>query len=81
MAFLQGEPSRVSVTVIDHLKAIVIEPDMIISLVHRYPKFALEINSFIQARKKAVRNARGAEQLTSEGAEKQTKLGKLGARG
>lgn len=60
-ALLQGETSHVSVTVIDDLKAIAIEPDSIINILDEYPKFAMEINSFIKIRKQAVKNARKVE--------------------
>ncbi|MBV6623565.1 MAG: mechanosensitive ion channel [Rivularia sp. (in: Bacteria)] len=59
-ALLQGEPSQVSVTVIDDLKAIAIEPDSIVGLLEKYPKLAMEINSFIITRKQAVDNAKTA---------------------
>ena len=60
-ALLQREVSQVSVTVIDDLKAIAIEPDSVIHIVQEYPKFAMEINSFIQTRKQAIHNAKGVE--------------------
>ncbi|MDJ0615431.1 MAG: mechanosensitive ion channel family protein [Calothrix sp. MO_192.B10] len=66
-ALLQGEVSQVSVTVIDDLKAIAIEPDSIINILDQYPKFATEINSFIQTRKQAVDNAKEVEQSLGEG--------------
>ncbi len=58
-ALLQGEVSRVSVTVIDDLKAIAIEPETMIKIVDRYPKFAVEMNSLIRTRKQAIKNAQG----------------------
>ena len=65
-ALLQGEVSQVSVTVIDDLKAIALDPDTMLNIVERYPKFAMEINSFIQTRKQAISNAQGVEQLTNK---------------
>ena len=65
-ALLQGEISQVSVTVIDDLKAIALDPDNMLYIVERYPKFAMEINSFIQNRKQAISNAKGVEQLTNK---------------
>ena len=65
-ALLQGEISQVSITVIDDLKAIAIDPDNMLYIVERYPKFAMEINSFIQNRKQAISNAKGVEQLTNK---------------
>ena len=61
-ALLQGEVSQVSVTVIDDLKAIALEPDTVLDIVEQYPKFAVEINSFIQTRNQAIRNSKGVEQ-------------------
>ena len=66
IALLQGEVSQVSVTVIDDLKAIALDPDTMLNIVERYPKFAMEINSFIQTRKQAISNAKGVEQLTNK---------------
>ena len=60
-ALLQGEVSQVSVTVMDDLKAIALDPDTVLNIVERYPKFAMEINSFIETRKQAIRNAQGVE--------------------
>lgn len=65
-ALLQGETSHVSVTVIDDLKAIAIEPDSIINILDEYPKFAMEINSFIKIRKQAVKNAKKVEKAASD---------------
>lgn len=65
-ALLQREVSQVSATVIDDLKAIAIEPDSIINILDKYPKFAMEINSFIKNRKQAVDNAKGIEQSLTE---------------
>lgn len=65
-ALLQPEVSQVSVTVIDYLKAIAIEPTMVINIVQKYPKFAAEINSFIQNRKQAIDNAKGNEKSLVE---------------
>ncbi|MDJ0774462.1 MAG: mechanosensitive ion channel family protein [Mastigocoleus sp. MO_167.B18] len=65
-ALLHTEVSQVSVTVIDDLKAIAIEPDSVIHIVQEYPKFAMEINSFIQTRKQAIHNAKGVESKLSE---------------
>ncbi len=65
-ALLQPEVSQVSVTVIDYLKAIAIEPAMVINIVQEYPKFAAEINSFIQNRKQAIDNAKGIEKSLVE---------------
>ena len=65
-ALLQGEVSKVSVTVIDDFKAIALEPDTVINIVERYPKFAMEINSFIQIRKQAIGNAKRVEQPANE---------------
>lgn len=56
---LRGEPSPVSVTVADDLKAILIEPDAVFDLAQRYPRFALEMNRFIEERKKFARLAKG----------------------
>lgn len=53
-------------TVIDDLKAIAIEPDSIINILDEYPKFAMEINSYIKTRKQAVKNARKVEKAASD---------------
>ncbi|MFB2975375.1 mechanosensitive ion channel domain-containing protein [Microseira sp. BLCC-F43] len=59
MLLLQSEPSPVSVTVVDELKAIAIAPDAILDLAQRNPRFALEMNQFIDSRKKVDRQAKG----------------------
>jgi|SRR5919202_3642805 small-conductance mechanosensitive channel len=65
---LSGEPSLVSVTVTDDLSAILIEPEAVTELVQQNPRFAREINQFIEERIKAVRLARGIEDATEENA-------------
>ena len=59
MLLLQSEPSVVSVTVSDELKAIAIAPNAILALAQRNPRFALEMNQFIDSRKKAALQAKG----------------------
>ena len=63
---MQGEVSQVSVTVIDDVKAIALDPDTVLNIVEQYPKFAMEINSFIQTRKQAIYNAKGIEPSANE---------------
>ena len=66
MVLLRRDPSLVSVTVIDDLKTLVIEPDAVIELAHQNTKFAVEMNHFIEQRRKAARLARGTENLSSQ---------------
>ncbi|MDY6785925.1 MAG: mechanosensitive ion channel family protein [Cyanobacteriota bacterium] len=57
--FLQGKPSLVSAMTIDDLKAIAIAPDVVLDIAYRYPRFAREMNQFIEARKADIRKAKG----------------------
>ncbi|MCL1468769.1 mechanosensitive ion channel family protein [Argonema galeatum] len=66
MVLLRGEPSVASVTVIDDLKAIAIEPDTVFSLAQKNPKFSLEMNQFVEERRKAARLARGTKNLSNQ---------------
>jgi len=61
MALLPGEPSPVSGTAIEDLKAIVLAPDLVGKLIESSPKFALEMNQFIEERRRMVRLARGVD--------------------
>lgn len=65
MVFLRGERSPVSVTVTDDLKAIRIPPDTIFNLTHKNPRFSLEMNQFVEERKKAARMAKGTQTLAN----------------
>ena len=64
--FLSNEPSPVSVTATDDLTVIGIEPEAVSELVQQHPRFAREINQFIEERGKTVRLARGMEEATEE---------------
>lgn len=66
MVFLRGARSPVSVTVTDDLRAIRIAPDTIFSLTQKNPRFSLEMNQFVEERKKAARLARGTQILANQ---------------
>ncbi|MEM8638715.1 MAG: mechanosensitive ion channel family protein [Cyanobacteria bacterium P01_G01_bin.54] len=59
MAFLPGEPSPVSGRVLDDLTVIALDRSAVTQLVEASPKFALEINQFIEERKRAVQITKG----------------------
>lgn len=63
MVFWRGEPSHVSVTVIEDLKTIRIAPDAVSDLAHQNHRFALEMNQFVEQRRKATRLAIGTHNL------------------
>jgi len=50
----QDVPSLVTVTSLTDLQAITISYEFVIDLIQRYPKFALEMNRFIEERQRAV---------------------------
>ncbi|MFB2971010.1 mechanosensitive ion channel domain-containing protein [Aerosakkonema sp. BLCC-F183] len=60
-AIMPGETSPVSVAATDDLTVIIISRDSAMQLIDRYPKFALEINQFIEERKKALVGVKGTE--------------------
>ncbi|MFB2972366.1 mechanosensitive ion channel domain-containing protein [Aerosakkonema sp. BLCC-F183] len=62
---LRGEPSPVSVTVTNDLKAILIQGDAVFDLAQRYPRFASEMNRFIEERKKLARLGQGKTEIPS----------------
>lgn len=59
MSLLAGQPSLVTVTVVQDLHAIMIPTEVIINLAEHSPKFALEINSLIEDRDKTIRLVQG----------------------
>ncbi len=59
MSLLAGQPSLVSVTVVQDLQAIVISTEVIIDLAEHSAKFALEINRLIEERNKAIKLIQG----------------------
>jgi small-conductance mechanosensitive channel len=67
MVLLRSECSQVSVKAIDELKAIAIAPDAICDLVQKNSRLALEMNQFIDERKKAARQAKGIHSQDAKG--------------
>ena len=65
MVLWRGEPNPVSVMVIEDLRTIRIQPDAICDLAHQNPKFALEMNQFVEERRKAARLAIGNHNLAN----------------
>ena len=56
MSLLQKkEPSLFDITVISDLEVIAITPNMMVNVIQKFPKFAIEMNQFIEERQKAVR--------------------------
>ena len=72
MAFLPGEPSPVSGIVLDDLTAIALNRNSVTRLVEASPKFALEINQFIEERKRTVHQAKGIEGFLKAQAKEQS---------
>jgi len=62
MALLPGEVSPVTGQALEDLEAIVIAPEAISSLLEGSSRFALEMNQFIEERKRIVRLAQGIEE-------------------
>ncbi|MGH2413193.1 MAG: cyclic nucleotide-binding domain-containing protein, partial [Microcystaceae cyanobacterium] len=54
MALFSGNPSAVSVTVIDDLEVMVIYSDAVNKMIERQPSLAREIGQIIEARRKAI---------------------------
>ncbi len=63
MVFWRGEASHVSVTVIEDLKTIRIAPDAVSDLANQNHRFALEMNQFVEQRRKATHLAIGTNNL------------------
>ncbi len=61
MALLNGELSPVAATVIDDLQMIIIDSDSANQLIESNPKFATEMNYFIEERRKTVLLAQGVK--------------------
>jgi Mechanosensitive ion channel/Cyclic nucleotide-binding domain len=61
MALLVGELSPVAATVIDDLQVIILDSDSANQLIESNPKFAIEMNYFIEERRKNVHLAQGIE--------------------
>jgi small-conductance mechanosensitive channel len=61
MALLTGELSPVAATVIDDLQMIIIDSDSANQLIESNPKFATEMNYFIEERRKTVLLAQGVK--------------------
>ncbi|NEO85071.1 MAG: mechanosensitive ion channel [Spirulina sp. SIO3F2] len=64
MAFLPGEPSPVSGLVLEDLNVVALDRNAVTRLIEASPKFALEINNFIEERKRAVQIAKGVTPQT-----------------
>ena len=64
MAIFPREVNPVSATVVDDLTVIIISTDSLVSLIEKYPKFALAINQLIKKRKKMVDFAKEHTELT-----------------
>ncbi len=68
MALLVGELSPVTATVIDDLQVIILDSDSANQLIESNPKFAIEMNYFIEERRKTVHLAQGREESAEKNA-------------
>jgi len=66
MVLFPGQVSPVSIQVAEDLKAIVLNGDVTTRLLEQSPRFALEMNQFVEKRQKAIRLVRG-QQETADG--------------
>lgn len=74
---LAGQSSLVSVSVIDDLKAIVLDPDTVADLLPENPRFAKQINELIEERRKTIRRVKKLDDGRVKSA---TNNGNLGSR-
>ncbi|MEM9449592.1 MAG: mechanosensitive ion channel family protein [Cyanobacteria bacterium P01_E01_bin.6] len=65
MALLRNEPSWVSVTVLQDVQVVVLSGDAVFSVAQQHSNFALEMNRFIEERKKMVQRATESGTLAS----------------
>ncbi|MBE9065653.1 mechanosensitive ion channel [Leptolyngbya cf. ectocarpi LEGE 11479] len=64
MAIFPGEVSPVSVAVVDDLTVVVIPTELLVSLIQRFPQFALAIDQLIKSRRKLIDLAKGYAELS-----------------
>ncbi|MEO0986611.1 MAG: cyclic nucleotide-binding domain-containing protein, partial [Cyanobacteria bacterium J06639_14] len=57
MALLRNEPSWVSVTALQDVQLVVLSGDAVFAIAQQHSNFALEMNHFIDERKKLVQRA------------------------
>ncbi len=77
MALLPGELSPVSVLALDDVQVLIITHSQAQKLIDSHPKFALEMNQYIEERKRSVYLAKGLENISPENVEKINRNGAL----
>lgn len=69
MALLQGELSPVSAIALNDVQVLVVKHDLAQNMIDSNPKFAQEMNQYIEERKRSVHLAKGLENISTENVE------------
>ena len=69
MALLQGELSPVSAIALNDVQVLIVKHDLAQDMIDGNPKFAQEMNQYIEERKRSVHLAKGLENISTENVE------------